>query len=458
MKTMKYILLAFVLLLSLQSFAQTINTGFFNERYQYRHELNPAFGNETDYVAVPFMNANVGMRGNVGIKDFLYVADDETVLFLNPAVSPELFAKRMKDNVKMTGEAKMQLLGAGFHAFEGYNTVGVNIRVNAGAVAPGEVLKAMKNGLTNREYDFSNLGVRAQAFGELALGHSHQIDENLRIGGKVKLLFGIENVDLKMNKAKLVLDDDNYTASVDAEFEMGVRRMEFSHSVNESSGHEYVNGKFENLKTGISGFGFAFDLGAEYKLNDWDFSLAFQDLGVISYNNTFKASTDGCRTFDMSKYIFSVDGDAENSFEKESDRMIDDIARLYELDDKGNVGGSAKGLGVQVNAGVNYTLPSYDKLSFGLTNTSRLQGKYSWTDFRLGLNIRPVNFLALSASMSAGTFGVGFGWMVDLQMKKGVNLFFGMDAMPSSITNQGVPLSSNSQFAVGINIPLNIKK
>ena len=48
---------------------------------------------------------------------------------------------------------------------------------------------------------------------------------------------------------------------------------------------------------GVNGFGMAFDLGATYKWNDFDFSLAINDLGWISYSNTAMASTNGTKEF-----------------------------------------------------------------------------------------------------------------------------------------------------------------
>ena len=55
------------------AFAQQTSTGFFNDGYLYRHEMNPAIANSDSYVAFPGMgNLNVGYRGNVSLGDFIY--------------------------------------------------------------------------------------------------------------------------------------------------------------------------------------------------------------------------------------------------------------------------------------------------------------------------------------------------------------------------------------------------
>jgi len=455
MNKIKSTILIAICTLTASASAQELTSGFFNDNYLYRHDLNPAFANEKDYFSVPLVgNLGLDMRGNIGLKDVLYKVDGRTALFLNPAVSSAEFDKNMKDNAKFTQNLKLQVLSAGFKGFGGYNTLELNVRENANLCLPGKMLKAMKDGLTNTTYDFSNLGASAQLYGELALGHSHKVNENLRIGAKVKVLLGVANIDMNVNKATLDLGEDNYTAVVDADLNVNVKSLTYSHSKNKNTGHVYVDGDIEDGKLGLSGFGLAADLGAEYIMGDWDFSLALQDLGFVHYGNNFKASTNGERTFNTDKYTFNVDDDATNSFDNEMDLLKNDLSSLYELDDLGNTGGRNKGLGATLNLGVKYTLPSYNRLSIGLTNTTRMYGKYSWTEFRLGANIRPLDFLAFSANLSAGTYGVGLGWMFDLQAPKGIDFFVGMDYIPGKLAKQGIPLSSKAQFSFGVNIPL----
>ncbi len=110
-------------------------------------------------------------------------------------------------------------------------------------------------------------------------------------------------------------------------------------------------------------------------------------------------------------------------------------------------------LGATINTGVQFTLPAYRKLNFGLLNTTRIQGAYSWTDFRLSANIAPVKCLSGSVNISEGTFGFGFGWLVNLHTK-GFNLFLGMDRTLGKLTKEGIPLNSNASFNFGMNFPL----
>ena len=132
--------------------------------------------------------------------------------------------------------------------------------------------------------------------------------------------------------------------------------------------------------------------------------------------------------------------------------MIDDISALYELDNKGDMGPRTTTLAATLNIGAEFALPVYDKLKFGLLNSTRFQGDYTWTEFRLGANINPVEPLSLAANVAVGTYGWGFGWMANVNVT-GFNLFLGMDRTLGKLTKQGLPLSSNGSVNLGVNIP-----
>lgn len=67
MKTLHKLLTATILAGScLTASAQALHSGYFLEGYTFRHQLNPAFSAERNYVSVPVLgNINVGTQGNV---------------------------------------------------------------------------------------------------------------------------------------------------------------------------------------------------------------------------------------------------------------------------------------------------------------------------------------------------------------------------------------------------------
>lgn len=441
--------------------AQNLNSGYFTEGYLYRHDLNPAFANEQNYVAMPALgNLNVGINSNLAVDNILYNVNGRTALFLNPNVSTSEFLSGINDKNKINENLRLQILGAGFKGFGGYNTIEINARQSLSLQVPGSILRLVKEGAENKTYDISDLNANAVGYAELAFGHSRQINDKLRVGAKLKVLLGIANIDAEVTKGQITLGEDSWTGITNAKVQASIKDLRYEIEEKErgpESGkvmHRYVSG-IDDSSWGVNGFGLAFDLGAEYKLDDnWKFSAALLDFGFIGWNTNFVASTNGDRTIDTDKYTFAMDDDEPNAFENEIDRLTEGLAALYELDDNGNEGSRTKALAATMNLGVEYTPDFYNKMSFGLMNSTRLAGKYTWTDFRFSANVAPCKMFSASANFSLNTFGTSFGWLVNFHTN-GFNLFLGMDHTLGKTAKQGVPLSGRGNVSLGINFPFN---
>ena len=440
--------------LALIAGAQNTRSGYFLDDYTYRFQMNPAFDNSRSFFAMPALgNMNIGMQGTLGVSDVIYNVNGRTTTFMNPGVSAEEVMKNISDKNRIGADVKLTLLAAGFKAWGGYNTIAINARVSTEAHLPGSVFSLLKEGVANKTYDISNLRAFASAYGEVSLGHSRNINDKWRVGANVKVLVGGGYLDAVLDRAELTLGEDDWTVTAEGNVNANVKGFQYKTKVNENTNHRYVNGaKIDG--TGVNGFGVAFDLGATYKpARDWTVSAALLDLGFIGWSNNMLASTNGVKTFNTDKYTFNVDDDQPNSFDAEWDKIKDDFSSIYELDDMGDTGGKTRMLGATMNLGVEYTLPVYRKLTFGLLNTTRIQGEYTWTDFRLSANVAPVKCFDASVNMSARTYGVGFGWLLNFHTK-GFNMFLGMDRTLGKVTKQFVPLSSNGSVNIGINFPL----
>lgn len=435
------------------AYAQYTNSGYFTEGYTYRHQLNPAFGNEKNYISIPAIgNMNMGIVGNMNLQDFIYNIDGKTTTFLHPDVSASEFMGNIEDENELNFDTRIQILSVGFKGFGGYNTIGVSMRGSLYGMMPKALFQFAKEGITNKTYDISDFGLHTNAYAELALGHSRQINDKLRVGANLKFLFGLANIDAEFNKAKLRLGEDHWDATVNAEIQASVKGLEYETETSDFSGKPYVNG-MDVDGFGLNGFGMAVDLGAEYKLNDtWRFSAALLDFGFISWSNNMVATTNGDKNVTTDKYKFDFDENADPDFEDQIDNLGDELMSLYELDNEGDKGGRTKMLGATINLGAEYTLPAYNKLKFGLMNTTRFQGTNTWTEFRLSANVAPVKIFSAGANIAAGTYGMGFGWILSFH-PKGFNLFAAMDHTLGKVSKEFVPLTSKGSFNLGVNIP-----
>lgn len=397
--------------------AQSTYSGYFTDGYVYRHQLNPAIGNDKAYISIPVLgNINMSLRSsNLGIDDILYKIDGKTTTFLNPNVNASEFLSNIDAENKIGMDMKMEILSIGFKAFNGYNTIGINFRTSIGMNIPGEMFRMLKEGISNQTYQINDMKMRGNAYAEIALGHSRPINDNLRVGATLKFLLGGANIEANYKKAELALGENNWTATAEAEIQASMKGLEYVTAINETTGRPYVD-DIDVESPGIGGFGLALDLGAEYKFKDWTFSAALLDLGFINWSNNWVASTNGVKTFETNKYIFNVDDDAPNNFDDEMDRMKDELSAIYELENNGDKGSRKQMLGATLNLAAEYTLPSYKKLSIGALSTTRFQGDYigndTWTEFRLSANWSPWKALSIGANAVTGTYGFGYGGII----------------------------------------------
>lgn len=434
--------------------AQNTLSGYFTDDYMYRFQMNPAFGNSRGFISMPALgNLNVGVRGNLHLNSVLYNVNGQTTTFLNPMISVSEALSNINNVNRIGSENTVNVLSLGFKGFGGYNTINISARASVEAHLPGSLFSLLKEGVANQSYDIGDLRANAYGYAQVALGHSHDINSNLRIGATLKFLVGAGYANANMKDARLRLGEDAWEVETDAEIRASVKGLTYETEVNDRTGHRYVN-RVDVEDPGINGYGAAIDLGAIYKtpVDGLTISMSLLDLGYINWDNDMLATTGGVKKFSTDKYTFNVDDEAVNSFDKQWDKIGDDLSALYELDDMGDQGSRSKALHATMNIGVEYALPTYKKLSFGLLNSTRFAGDFSWTDFRLSANWAAGKVFSAGANVGMGTFGFGFGWILNLHAP-GFNLFLASDYTPGKLAKQGAPLSTNAHVNFGLNFP-----
>lgn len=194
---------------------QALRSGYFLEGYEYRHVMNPAFGpDRKGFVSFPFLgNINVGMSGNMGVSNFLYkTPDGGLTTFLNESVTASDFLGGINQNNRLAIDYNWSIFSMGFSKFGGYNTIGINLRTNVSATLPYELFEFMKVGGKgdNTVYHMENIGVSSKAYVELALGHSRDINEQWRVGGKLKFLLGGLNASAMIDRMDVEMTDEQW--------------------------------------------------------------------------------------------------------------------------------------------------------------------------------------------------------------------------------------------------------
>ncbi len=448
-------------------------TAYFLDGYSFRHELNPAFGGERNYISLPALgNFDLGIFSNVGVNTFLYKTPAgspyKLTTFMSPTVDANTFLNKLGNSNHINGDFGVTILSTGFKGFKGYNTITVGVKAGVGADLPKDLFAFMKLGQTGPDthYRFDDIKIQASSMAEIALGHSHKINDKLGIGAKVKVLLGLGSAYAHIKHMDVAFGHDKWQIQADGEVMMSAGKGLYVPTKQEA-GKELKNpsdadliewGDIDYDKFGLSGFGLGFDLGATYTLlPDLELSAAINDLGFMNWGNAVTGRTgSGTWTFDGFDNI-AVDSDMpgyeENKLDEQLDRLWDDMQDVVNIHrEKNGTGGYTKALHATLRLGAEYKMPFYKRLTGGFLFSSHFAGCSSWTEGRFYATVKPVKWFDATVNYGASTYGSSFGWMINFH-PKGFNFFIGSDHQFFSVTPQYVPVGhATANINFGFNV------
>lgn len=448
---------------------EALRTAYFSEGYLYRHELNPAFEPERNYVGMPALaNMDLGLSSNVGVNNFLFKTQSgKLTTFMNSSVDAGSFLKGLPSQSKITTAERITLLSAGFRAFGGYNTISLGARANAAVGLPKDLFAFAKLGMDgSAHYNLKNIRVDASAMAEISLGHSRKITDRLRLGAKLNILLGFGNAYADIKDMDITMNGDVWSVRAN-----GYARVSAGSGLyvptKAEAGAEIKRPGMESLVEwgdidcdykGVTGGGATIDLGATYELlPDLQLSAAIKDFGFMTWRNVVKAETSNDTwEFDGFQNI-SLNSDQpnheENKLGTQFDNMWDDFQDLVSLHRTGTKEVKTNMMSMDILLGAEYKMPFYKKLKGGFLWSSHLQGKFSWSEARFSATVQPVKWFDAAVSYAAGSYGQSFGWLINFH-PNGFTLFVGSDHQFFRITPQVLPVGkANASLNFGISFP-----
>lgn len=434
--------------------AQSLRTGYFSDSYLYRHQMNPALANTSGYVSMPALgNFTLSTGSNFGVKDFIFKQKDGGLTtFMNGDIDANKFLGNLEEDNLLTMNLDMAVLSVGFNAGGGYNTIDVGVHTRAGLNLPKSLFAFMKQMESNHTYDLSDMEANTRTYVDLSLGHSRNINDELRVGAKVKALFGILYGNAKFNDTKATFGEDKWMMKMHGKVEMAMGGRFTADEEGKVDG-------YDDFAAGINGFGLAVDLGATYDMHNYveglTLSAALTDLGYIKWKDVAVANADGTPfEFDGFKDMSMHDGKGSGSLDDQWKDIEDDLEDMYSLTPEENLGNLTEALGATLTLGAEYTLPVYKKISFGMLYTQRFAKLFKYAEGRAHINYAPSRAFDLAFSGHVSTYGAGFGVLANVHCP-GFNLFVGTDrCYCGSVNSDMVPLDRvSSQVSMGINFP-----
>ncbi len=450
-------------------------TAYFLDGYSYRHELNPAFGSDHNYISIPALGSiGIGAASNVGLNTFLYKTAPGSkyalTTFMSPTVDANTFLNKLGNYSRVTANVDLTILSAGFKAFKGYNTLTIGVRTDAGAGIPKDLFRFMKLGQTGADtrYSFKNLRLSADAMAEVALGHSREIIPGLNAGAKLKVLLGIAGVSANIDRMDIRMSGEQWVVNANGSIDIAAGSGLYVPTKQEA-GKEFSNpdesgqiewGDIEYNNFGLSGFGLAVDLGATYDLPvvpGLQLSAAVTDLGFVNYSHAVKGKTsDVSWTFDGFKNVAvdsSQPGYEENKIGTQIDNMWDDLKDVVNFHRTESDASFTRAMGATLRLGAEYKMPFYNKLTGAFLFSTHIAGVQSWSEGRFYANVKPARWFDATVNYGAGTFGSSFGWMLNFH-PRGFNFFIGSDHQVFTVTKgQYLPVGrASAQLNIGFNI------
>lgn len=440
----RLIAVLFLALLSSNAYSQVVRSSYFMESAEYRQQLNPALPPDNGYVHIPVIGGTgVSVRTNsLGMYDFydMWKNVDDDDYFTTDA-----FVGKLKDENHAAVTLGSDLISVGVWQGKGFWSFNATLKCDGNLnVAKGlfSFLQDMK-GLNTNDYTnyMRNLGaheMNATLYTELGVGYTRVINEQWSVGGRIKGLLGLANMNVKVNKAVIQTSlegidpnidwttagpDQLYDATGTATIDVDADLVTSAHGlelITKDKG--YIDDiKFHTGDMGIAGLGAAVDLGFAVNLTkELSFSAALTDLGFIRWakGNTQVAHAD---TKDLN-FDSENPGDIIRFSDVvgAGDVLNLDMARLT-IDKQGAKARNTK-LTSALALGGDYKLLD-DQLKFGVLFTNRFAKVENDSELTLSVGYRPRKMLDFALSYSPIMCG---GQSLGFAMKLGP-LFVGTD-------------------------------
>lgn len=435
-----------------------LRTSYFMEGTYFRTELNPALKPTRGYIALPGIGGvGVDVSSNfMSLDNLFYKSGDNYLSVFDGSMSSEEVAARFPELSDLRLNARVNLLGVGFYSRKTYWNIGLNTRVQSFATLSNDMFGSLAG---NTMQDIRESSYDSSSFLEAYLGSSFHVHKNVNIGFRLKALFGALNVNGRMLQAgdgKLV---GNYLVSG-----MCVDKTNQKPQYSPYEASEVFNTSLEYMTSGHANFGLALDFGLEARLcNDHlRLSAAITDLGYIAWDEARMKGVEVTSTFDFAGAgIEDVAKGAGVEFDYESRPFAGKTEQRQMLNYAVNVGLEYSFLRNHMSIGV-MSHNEFCSNTHVIIEDSRepiTKMKMSFHEITASLNLRPTNWLSLTASK---TFLVGepvdiFGVALNVH-PRGINIFVGADFVDYKFVNGpkgsilfGRPTSHTVYAGVGFN-------
>lgn len=357
-------------------------------------------------------------------KDFFETSGNTT------SIRIEHLKKMWKKRNDLSLSLKYDILNFGFAVKKNYFSLNITENLYTRITLPKDFLLFPLTGnasseLENNTLDFSNLALELNHYREYAFGFQRNLNDRINIGGKLKYLYGMENIHTKKTNLTWKTDPETFDWTINGSFALNTSGVaSLTDTINNN--HELENKKYIDYATKKKNRGLGIDIGGTFKLTDKiDLFASVLDLGFISWKSDNKnlVLDDGKFVFsgiDMTNVIFSPDSVQQDSIDAAYKRIENEARDAFSASENKNsyrssliskfyIGGTYKLYETQKLSGKIGAL-AYGELLQGrikpaitLSYTQNL-GKILQATASYSMSRRSYNNLGLGASLNIGFF------------------------------------------------------
>ncbi|MDP4183938.1 MAG: DUF5723 family protein [Bacteroidota bacterium] len=438
-----------------------MRTGYFMDGYSLRHNLNPALRPATGYISIPGLgDNNFNFSSNSLTLDKLFYPnglDNELVTFLHPSVDANAFLNSLADVNTLRFNMSNNLLSFGFFCGKSFWSFGINLKSDNSCSIPKDIFTVMKLGVSNvagQTFNLTSLRLSSRAYGEAALGYSRPVNEKLTLGGKLKYLVGMTDMDAYFNKLEIQMTPDVWRIKANGQFNISMQGLKPEFSYDSEFKKNYISG-FDNESNGIGGMGAAIDLGATYNLTDnLTLSAALLDLGAIKWKKDANTTGISDGEYNYRGIALTYENSDIPSADDQSKDIQDSLINIFHYT-AATPSSRTTRLQSTFNAGAEYSILN-KKISFGVLSSTRFRGNAdTFSELTTSVNFKPISWFSTAFSYSwiqsdFKTFGAALNFSPCW-----INFFVASDYVLTRVTPQYIPISQKAvNFQVGVSIPI----
>jgi len=449
----KHFFIAFLLLIGSLTSAQTNFVLHNFKAVPQNYMTNPAIENSSRFVlGFPALSSvNIDVTNSFDFTDEILQDDpnsDSTILNISNLIG------LLDDHNGVDMTFQEEILFSGFRIPKGFVSFGISTQIDAGINVDKELLELMWYGngdsrFMNQVADFSDMDLNITAYLQYHLGFSYNYSDKLILGARIKYLMGLGNVSFDKFNASILTEEDATTGfRVQADADILVNTS-FYGAPDIQDSIDWDNFNPISYIFNSKNRGFAFDLGAQYDLNERiHLSASVIDFGFIKWKTDVAnyAIPSGSYSFngvDLGSIGGNDDGE-DDPFEE----ILDTLDARFNIAESNN--SYKTSLTTKYYLSGSYKLDNkswVDVLLWGRTYGGQLESALS-----VGINRQFGNALGLKANYSImrGSFAnIGLG----MSLKLGIIQFY---VLGDNILSAVAPFQNHSKASVRFGLNFNV--